>query len=102
MLGLPECVYSHRLQGLAELAPPASRLKVVSPANSTERRFAVWIGALQHSLALARWSVALAAHRLHDDAAQTCKSDMHHLQLLPVPVSPTEQERLNVLQAVQS
>lgn len=31
-------------QGLAELAPPASRLKVVSPANSTERRFAVWIG----------------------------------------------------------
>lgn len=30
--------------GLAQLAPPASRLKVVSPANSTERRFAVWIG----------------------------------------------------------
>jgi hypothetical protein len=32
--------------GLAQLAPPASRLKVVSPANSTERRFAVWIGVL--------------------------------------------------------
>ena len=36
-----------RLEGvLTQLAPPASRLKVVSPANSTERRFAVWIGAL--------------------------------------------------------
>lgn len=31
--------------GLSQLTPPTSRLKVVSPANATERRFAVWIGA---------------------------------------------------------
>ncbi len=37
--------FLNAVQGLAELAPPASRLKVVSPANSTERRFSVWIGA---------------------------------------------------------
>mmetsp|Transcript_3544 Transcript_3544/g.10296 ORF Transcript_3544/g.10296 Transcript_3544/m.10296 type:complete len:435 (+) Transcript_3544:267-1571(+) len=59
MTGLRERLES----GLAQLAPPASRLKVVSPANSTERRFAVWIGA--PSPGFLDFELTIESHRGH-------------------------------------
>ena len=51
---------------LADAAPQTAKVKVTSPANATERRFAVWIGVLPFSPSFIDIAVSLGLLETQD------------------------------------